>query len=102
MNITESFLTALDSILANKLRSVLTMLGIIIGVASVIALLGIGGGVNDFVTDEINSIGTNLIIISTDFENSGGYPALSLDDVAALSESAERACRQRGGCQCAG
>jgi putative ABC transport system permease protein len=85
MNVTESFLTALDSIVANKLRSVLTMLGIIIGVASVIALLGIGGGVNDFVTDEINSIGTNLMMISTDPENSGGYPALSLSDVQALS-----------------
>jgi putative ABC transport system permease protein len=86
MNLTESFLTALDSILANKLRSVLTMLGIIIGVASVIALLGIGGGVSDSITNEINSIGTNLIIISTDFENSGGYPALSMDDVQALSD----------------
>jgi putative ABC transport system permease protein len=87
MNITESFLTALDSVLANKLRSVLTMLGIIIGVASVIALLGIGGGVNDFVADEINSIGTNLIMISTDPENSGGYPALSMHDVEALSDA---------------
>ena len=86
MNVTESFLTALDSILANKLRSVLTMLGIIIGVASVIALLGIGGGVSDSITSEINSIGTNLISISTDADNSGGYPALSLRDVEALSD----------------
>ena len=86
MNITESFLTALDSILANKMRSVLTMLGIIIGVASVIALLGIGGGVSDSITSEINSIGTNLISISTDTDNSGGYPALSLSDVEALSD----------------
>jgi putative ABC transport system permease protein len=86
MNITESFLTALDSILANKLRSALTMLGIIIGVASVIALLGIGGGVSDSITNEINSIGTNLISISTDSDNSGGYPALSLADVEALSD----------------
>jgi putative ABC transport system permease protein len=86
MNVTESFLTALDSIQANKLRSVLTMLGIIIGVASVIALLGIGDGVNEFITGEINSIGTNLIMISTDLENSGGYPSLSLNDVAALSD----------------
>ena len=86
MNITESFLTALDSILANKMRSVLTMLGIIIGVASVIALLGIGGGVSDSITSEINSIGTNLISISTDADNSGGYPALSLSDVEALSD----------------
>ncbi len=85
MNITESLLTALDSILANKLRAVLTMLGVIIGVASVIALLGIGEGVSESVTGELNSIGTNLILVSTDLENSGGYPALSMDDVAALS-----------------
>ena len=86
MNITESFTTALDSVLANKLRSVLTMLGIIIGVASVIALLGIGGGVSASVADQINSIGTNLIMISTERENSGGYPALALSDVQALSD----------------
>jgi putative ABC transport system permease protein len=86
MNITESFLTALDSILANKMRSALTMLGIIIGVASVIALLGIGGGVSDSITSQINSIGTNLISISTDSDSSGGYPALSLADVEALSD----------------
>jgi putative ABC transport system permease protein len=86
MNMAESLLTALDSILTNKLRSALTMLGLIIGVASVIALLGIGGGVSESITSEINSIGTNLIRISTDYDNSGGYPALSLDDVAALSD----------------
>jgi putative ABC transport system permease protein len=86
MNITEGFLTALDSIWANKLRSVLTMLGIIIGVASVIALLGIGTGVSNSITSEINSIGTNLVSISTDLENSGGYPALSMKDVEALAD----------------
>ncbi|MBE2202436.1 MAG: ABC transporter permease [Anaerolinea sp.] len=87
MNLTESFLTALDSLLANKLRSVLTMLGVIIGVAAVIALLSIGNGVSDSITGEINAIGTNLIIISTDFDNSDGYPALSLADVTALSDA---------------
>ncbi len=86
MNLSESFLTALDSLLANKLRSVLTMLGVIIGVAAVIALMSIGNGVNASITGEIQSIGTNLISISTDFDNSGGYPALSLSDVAALSD----------------
>lgn len=86
MNLTESFLTALDSLLANKLRAVLTMLGVIIGVAAVIALLSIGNGVNATVSNEIQSIGTDLIIVSTDFENSGGYPALSMCDVEALSD----------------
>jgi putative ABC transport system permease protein len=87
MNISESFFTALDSLLANKLRSVLTMLGVIIGVASVIALMAIGNGVNQSITGEIQSIGTNLIILVTDYDNSGGYQALSLSDIEALSDS---------------
>ncbi|MEA3336505.1 MAG: ABC transporter permease [Chloroflexota bacterium] len=85
MNISESFMTALDSIVANKLRSILTMLGVIIGVAAVIALLSIGNGVNASITDEINSVGTNLINISPDKENSGGYPPLSMSDAEALA-----------------
>ncbi len=85
MNIVESLLTALDSILANKMRAVLTMLGVIIGVASVIALMSIGNGFSESITGEITSIGTNLLSINTDRDNSGGYPALSLDDVEALS-----------------
>lgn len=86
MNISESFLTALDSLLANKMRAILTMLGVIIGVAAVIALLSIGNGVSASITNEIQSIGTNLLTISTDFENSNGRPALSMDDVVALSD----------------
>ena len=86
MNLSESFLTAVDSLLANKLRAVLTMLGVIIGVASVIALMAIGNGVNQSITGEIQSIGTNLIILVTDYDNSGGYQALSLSDVEALSD----------------
>src|SRR6056300_1513383 len=85
MNISESFVTAIDAILANKMRAILTMLGVIIGVASVIALMSIGNGFSESITSEINAIGTNLISISTDPDNSGGYPALSLDDVEALS-----------------
>jgi len=86
MDLSESFFTALDSLLANKLRSVLTMLGVIIGVAAVIALMSIGNGVNQSITGEIQSIGTNLIILVTDYDNSGGYQALSLADVEALSD----------------
>jgi putative ABC transport system permease protein len=86
MNLSESFLTALDSLLANKLRAVLTMLGVIIGVAAVIALMSIGNGVSASITGEIQSIGTNLIGVATDFDNSGGYASLSLADVEALSD----------------
>jgi putative ABC transport system permease protein len=85
MNLTESFLTALDSISAHKLRSVLTMLGVIIGVAAVIALMAIGNGVSASIIGEISSIGANLISVTPDFEHSGGYPSLSLDDVEALA-----------------
>jgi putative ABC transport system permease protein len=86
MNLSESFFTALDSLLANKLRAVLTMLGVIIGVAAVIALMSIGNGVNQSITGEIQSIGTNLIVIIADQDNSGGYRTLSLSDVEALSD----------------
>ncbi len=86
MNLSESFATALDSLLASKLRSLLTMLGVIIGVAAVITLVSLGNGFDAFVTSQIQSIGTNLISITTDQENSGGYPALSLQDVTALSD----------------
>jgi putative ABC transport system permease protein len=87
MNLSESFLTALDSLMASKLRSALTMLGVIIGVAAVIALLSLGNGVSSSITSEIQAIGTNLIVITTDPENSDGYPALSMADVEALSDS---------------
>ncbi len=86
MNLSESLLTALDSLRSNKLRAALTMLGVIIGVAAVIALLSIGNGVSASINDQINAIGTNLILISTDPDNSDGYPALTLSDVDALSD----------------
>jgi len=86
MNISESFLTALDSLMANKMRAILTMLGVIIGVAAVIALVAIGNGVNDMITGEIQSIGSNLLFVVTDMEESGGIQALSMRDMEALAD----------------
>ncbi len=86
MNLSESVLTALDSLVANKLRSALTMLGVIIGVAAVIALMSLGNGFSTFISSEIQSIGTNLIYILPDTENSNGQPTLTLRDVNALTE----------------
>jgi putative ABC transport system permease protein len=86
MNLGESFLSALDSLLANKMRAILTMLGVIIGVAAVIALLAIGNGVSASIEGEIEAIGSNLISVLTDQEVTGGYPALSMDDVVALQD----------------
>jgi putative ABC transport system permease protein len=50
--------------------------------------MAIGNGVTESITGEINSIGTNLISISPDFENSGGYPPLSLEDAETLADPA--------------
>ncbi|MBN1428521.1 MAG: ABC transporter permease [Anaerolineae bacterium] len=88
MNVTESFLTAIDSLMANKMRSILTMLGVIIGVAAVIALMAIGNGFSAFVSNEIQSLGTNLVIIVSDTDVSGGYQTLSMSDIDALSDPA--------------
>jgi putative ABC transport system permease protein len=63
---------SLDSLLANKLRSVLTMLGVIIGVASVIALLAIGNGASAAITGEIESGGTNVLTIIPGSPNNSG------------------------------
>ena len=86
MDLTEGFRTAIESLLANKLRAALTMLGIIIGVAAVIILLALGNGVSDSIQGQIQGIGSNLITIMTNFDNSGGYPALSIKDVNAIQD----------------
>ena len=88
MNLVESFLSALSSLRANKLRSVLTTLGVIIGVGSVIGLMSIGDGVSESITGEIQAIGTNLIAVIPDRDATGGASSLGLDDVATLSDPA--------------
>ncbi|MDU2064079.1 MAG: ABC transporter permease [Sporomusaceae bacterium] len=68
----ESVIIALRALLANKLRSVLTMLGIIIGVSAVIAMVSIGLGVREKVQDSIASLGSNLLIVSPGAASSQG------------------------------
>jgi len=63
MNLLQSFLEALESLSANKLRSGLTILGIVIGVAAVIAMLAIGAGAQNTITGSISGIGTNLLFV---------------------------------------
>ncbi len=63
MNLIESFRIALRALAANKMRSILTMLGIIIGVAAVIALMSVGQGVQVMITEQLQSAGSNLLII---------------------------------------
>jgi putative ABC transport system permease protein len=63
MKIGEAFLEALESLNANKLRSGLTVLGIVIGVAAVIAMLAVGQGAQASITGSISGIGTNLLFV---------------------------------------
>ena len=63
MNLFQAFLEALDSLVSNKLRSGLTVLGIVIGVGAVIGMLAIGRGAEDVITGSISDIGTNLLFV---------------------------------------
>ena len=63
MNLAQNTRLALGSLLANKLRAVLTMLGIIIGVAAVITLISVGEGVQDVVVSEFEGLGNNLLFV---------------------------------------
>jgi putative ABC transport system permease protein len=72
MKITESIHVAIRSLNANKLRSALTMLGIIIGVAAVIALMSIGRGAQVAITSQIESMGTNLLYVRPGSTQQGG------------------------------
>jgi ABC-type lipoprotein release transport system permease subunit len=65
MNIGQSILEALETLSGNKLRSGLTILGIVIGVGAVIAMLSIGQGAQDSITGAISGIGTNLLFVSS-------------------------------------
>ncbi|NPV79271.1 MAG: FtsX-like permease family protein [Firmicutes bacterium] len=64
MNLAESFMTAISSLNSNKLRSFLTMLGVIIGVASVVAMVSVGEGARTQVTSQIGNLGSNLVTVT--------------------------------------
>jgi putative ABC transport system permease protein len=72
MDYTAIFKIALRALTRNKMRSLLTMLGIIIGVAAVIATVGVGKGAQQKAEEQIASMGTNLVYVSAGSVNSGG------------------------------
>jgi len=78
---------AFDSIQAHKMRAILTMLGIIIGVAAVLITVGIGSGAAVSITERIESSGTNLLTISAGSRGSTSGSALTLADAEALSKA---------------
>ncbi len=93
------FVIAIESILANQMRSMLTALGIIFGVAAVIAMLAIGKGAQQEILEQIKMVGVNNIIITPIVESNGAdseeggekqakkfSPGLTLEDVEAIEE----------------
>ncbi len=84
MSIKQSFILAIKSLLSSKMRSLLTMLGIIIGVASVIVLVSLVNGLKSEMVDMFQSMGTNLINVN--ITGRGGNRAVSVSDIMELAE----------------
>jgi putative ABC transport system permease protein len=79
MNLFEVIKVSINALVSNKMRSVLTMLGVIIGVAAVIALVSLGQGAQTAVEAQITGLGTNLITVNTQ-----GSARLTAEDVASI------------------
>ncbi|HMB22639.1 MAG: ABC transporter permease [Chloroflexota bacterium] len=88
MSIAQAFLEALESLSGNKMRSGLTVLGIVIGVAAVIAMLAVGEGAQASITGSISGIGTNLLFVfrGGESEDVRNTKPLTLGDVDALRD----------------
>jgi putative ABC transport system permease protein len=101
MRLSQSLFEALESLSGNKMRSGLTVLGIVIGVAAVIAMLAVGQGAQDSITGSINGIGTNLLFVFRGGQDEGRGPGgggppgrsssantrpLTMADAAAISD----------------
>ncbi|NLM52064.1 MAG: FtsX-like permease family protein [Firmicutes bacterium] len=84
MNLLQAVRLAFGAILANKLRSFLTMLGVIIGVFAVVALVSLGQGATSQVTAEIQGMGSNLIVLA--IHGRGGMDSLTLSEAESLAK----------------
>src|SRR5512133_2085641 len=86
MNLGQAILEALESVSSNKLRSALTILGIVIGVGAVIAMLAVGNGAQDTITGSISGIGSNLLFVfrGNQTEEISHIEPLTLQDSNAL------------------
>ena len=82
MSLLELLRLAFSRLRTSRLRAALTMLGVIIGVASVVALVGVGQGTTTNITNRLNSLGTNLLTVSP----TGGASTLTLDDADAIAK----------------
>lgn len=95
MQFSENLLIALRSLAINKMRSILTMLGIIIGVGAVIALISVGQGFESFINQQFSNLGSNLLFVVPGQLDGGGHSRssrakapkpLTMDDTEALRD----------------
>jgi putative ABC transport system permease protein len=93
INLVWTLKIAIKALQSNKMRSALTMLGVIIGVGAVIAMLAVGTGASQRISEQIQSIGSNLLIILPGSTTSGGVrmgagtqPTLTLGDAEAIKK----------------
>ncbi|MCX7710622.1 MAG: ABC transporter permease [Clostridia bacterium] len=86
MNLFENIKMAYDSIIANKMRSFLTMLGIIIGISSVITIVSLGQGGQKSITGEFEKIGASSVIIRVNSEKAAASDYISTEDIRQLKE----------------
>lgn len=86
MNISESLKIAVKCIRANWMRSLLTMLGIIIGISSVIMIIGAGTGARDYIVSLIEDMGSNAVMVSVDATQATDSDYITLDDVANIKD----------------
>ena len=91
--ITTMLAEAWSALIANRLRSALTMLGMIIGVAAVILMLAIGGGVQKQVADSISGLGSNLLIVTAGAGRQGGIFGGAGTNASLRIEDAEKIMR---------
>lgn len=97
MSWTRLITVAMKSILKNRMRSILTILGVVIGVGAVITLVSLGQGASADIEDEISALGTNIIMIMPGSSDQGGINrgasslnTLTMDDVEHLSREGRR------------
>jgi putative ABC transport system permease protein len=91
MNVVESLRIALRALHANKLRSALTVLGIVVGVAAVVCMISVGAGAQAEVSEKIRTLGANLLLVIPGARNSGGanlesgtQPTLTEEDAVTI------------------
>jgi len=93
MNLWESISVALEGLIANKMRSILTMLGVVIGVAAVITMLALAGGAKAKMMTQIKQMGTNVLTVMANRSQRGGVTgssgsmqSLTLEDAEAIAD----------------